>query len=82
MHRDLLIGDGGGVALYERPDGSRYALDPVGRGYEICWGEGVLGPARFDARSLADGTGRGRAPGWPWRPEADGPTASTKRGES
>ena len=55
MHHDLLIGDGGGVAVYERPDGSRYALDPDGRGYELCWGEGVLGPARFDSRVLADG---------------------------
>ena len=55
MIEDLVIGDGGGVTIYERPDGSRYALDPEGRGHELCWGEGVLGPARFDARALADG---------------------------
>jgi hypothetical protein len=55
MFRDLAIGDGGGVTVYERPDGSRYALDRRGRGYELCWGEGVAGPVRFDARPLADG---------------------------
>jgi hypothetical protein len=55
LHADLLIGDGGNVAVYERPDGSRYALDPRGRGHELCWGEGVLGPARFDSRDLSDG---------------------------
>jgi hypothetical protein len=55
MNQDLLIGDGGTVAVYERPDGSRYAIDRHGRGYELCWGEGVLGPARFDSRALADG---------------------------
>jgi hypothetical protein len=55
MHADLLIGDGGNVAVYERPDGSRYALDRDGRGHELCWGEGILGPARFDARPLSDG---------------------------
>ena len=55
MNEDLVIGDGGGVTIYERPDGSRDALDPEGRGHELCWGEGVLGPARFDSRALADG---------------------------
>jgi hypothetical protein len=55
MDEDRPIGDGGGLAVYERPDGSRYALDQQGRGHELCWGEGVLGPARFDSRALADG---------------------------
>ena len=55
MHEDLLIGDGGNLAVYERPDGSRYALDREGRGHELCWGEGVLGPARFESRALATG---------------------------
>lgn len=55
MHADLLIGDGGNVAVHERPDGSRYALDREGRGHELCWGEGVLGPARFDSRARSDG---------------------------
>jgi hypothetical protein len=55
MNEDLLIGDGGDLAVYQRPDGSRYALDQEGRGHELCWGEGALGPARFDSRALADG---------------------------
>ena len=55
MQDDLIAGDGGGVTHYIRPDGSRYALDRHGRGYEVCWGEGVAGPARFDSRDLADG---------------------------
>jgi hypothetical protein len=55
MHDDQICGDGGGVTVYERPDGSRYALDRLGRGYELCFGEGVCGPARFDARAHADG---------------------------
>lgn len=55
MHDDLICGDGGGVTVYQRPDGSRYALDRLGRGYELPFGEGVCGPARFDARPLADG---------------------------
>ena len=55
MHEDRLIGDGGNVAVYERPDGSRYALDRDGHGHELCWGEGILGPAKFDARDRATG---------------------------
>ncbi len=55
MHEDRLVGDGGGLAVYQRPDGSRYALDPGGRGHELCWGEGAIGPARFDSRALSDG---------------------------
>jgi hypothetical protein len=55
MYEDVLIGDGGNLAVYERPDGSRYALDGEGRGHELCWGEGILGPARFDSRALSDG---------------------------
>ena len=55
MDQDRLVGDGGGVAVYQRPDGSRYALDPDGRGYELCWGEGAIGPARFDSRTRSDG---------------------------
>jgi hypothetical protein len=55
MTSDRIVGDGGGVTIYQRPDGSRYALDPLGRGHELCFGEGAIGPARFDARELADG---------------------------
>ena len=56
------------VTLYERPDRSRYALDARGRGYELSFGEGAIGPARFDAPALADGrwagsrSGRAAAP--------------------
>ena len=52
---DRIVGDGGGVTVYQRPDGSRCALDVRGRGHEFCFGEGAIGPARFDARALADG---------------------------
>jgi hypothetical protein len=55
MDDDAIVGDGGEVTVYVRPDGSRYALDRLGRGYEVCFGEGVCGPARFDSRALADG---------------------------
>jgi len=55
MDRDRLVGDGGGVTIYQRPDGSRYALDHDGRGFELCFGEGAIGPARFDPRDRADG---------------------------
>jgi hypothetical protein len=55
MAADRIVGDGGGVTIYQRPDGSRYALDARGRGHELCFGEGAIGPARFDARGLADG---------------------------
>ena len=55
MHEDYLVGDGGGLAVYQRPDGSRYALDREGCGHELCWGEGAIGPARFDSRALSDG---------------------------
>ena len=43
MNEDLVIGDGGGVTIYERPDRSRYALDPEGRGHELCWARGCSG---------------------------------------
>jgi hypothetical protein len=55
MGGDQVVGDGGEITVYARPDGSRYALDRLGRGYEVCFGEGVCGPALFDSRHLADG---------------------------
>lgn len=55
MDDDRIVGDGGGVTIYMRPDGSRYALDRGGRGHELCFGEGAWGPPRFDSRVLADG---------------------------
>jgi len=30
MDEDILIGDGGNLAVYQRPDGSRYAPRPAG----------------------------------------------------
>ena len=56
MSLDTIVGDAGGATVFERPDGSRYALDRRGRGHEVCFGEGVQGPARFDPRRLADGS--------------------------
>ena len=55
MDDDRIVGDGGRITIYMRPDGSRYALDRLGRGHELCFGEGAWGPARFDSRRLADG---------------------------
>lgn len=55
MDADVVAGGDGAVTHYIRPDGSRYALDRLGRGHELCWGEGAPGPARFDSRPLADG---------------------------
>ncbi|HET6690643.1 MAG TPA: hypothetical protein VFG74_07235 [Miltoncostaeaceae bacterium] len=63
MDDDRVVGDGGGVTIYQRPDGSRYALDPQGRGHELCFGEGAIGPARFDARERADGVWPGSRSG-------------------
>jgi hypothetical protein len=55
MNGDRVIGDGGNVTVYERPDKSRYSLDKKGNGSE-CQGETpIFGRARFDARDLATG---------------------------
>ena len=55
MGADRMIGDGGNRTVYERPDGSRYALDKRGRGEESFAGDPIFGRARFDARELASG---------------------------
>jgi hypothetical protein len=55
MGSDHLLGDGGNCTVYERPDGSRYALDKHGRGEERSPGDPVFGRARFDSRDLASG---------------------------
>ena len=55
MADDVVLGDGGNVTVYERPDGSRYALDHKGRGYEWPADEPIFGRARFDARSESTG---------------------------
>jgi hypothetical protein len=55
MADDEMIGDGGNVTVYERPDRSRYALDKRGGGMEIGPDVPVFGRARFDARELSTG---------------------------
>ena len=55
MDADRMLGDGGNVTVYERPDGSRYTLDKRGHGCE-CQGDlPIFGRARFDARELSTG---------------------------
>lgn len=56
MCDDTIIGDGGNVTVYERPDGSRYSLDKRGVGTEWPADGQVFGHARFDSRELASGT--------------------------
>ena len=55
MADDAVIGDGGNLTIYERPDGSRYALDKRGCGQEWSADEPVFGRARFDSRDLSSG---------------------------
>jgi hypothetical protein len=50
MSGDRILGDGGNCTVYQRPDGSRYALDRSGRGGELPGGTRILGPAKFDPR--------------------------------
>ena len=59
MQNDRVLGDGGNLTVYERPDSSRYALDKRGGGQEYDAGEPIFGRARFDARDLASGTWAG-----------------------
>ena len=55
MNGDTIIGDGGNVTVYERPDGSQYALDRRGVGCEWDPTAMIFGRARFDARDAATG---------------------------
>ena len=55
MCEDKIIGDGGNITVYERPDGSRYSLDKRGVGTEWAADGQVFGHARFDSRELASG---------------------------
>lgn len=55
MSEDQVIGDGGNVTVYERPDRSQYALDKRGGGSEWEAGSPIFGRARFDARQLSSG---------------------------
>ncbi len=59
MADDEVIGDGGNVTVYERPDRSRYALDKRGGGREIEADAPIFGRARFDARELSTGRWEG-----------------------
>jgi hypothetical protein len=55
MSDDRIIGDGGNVTVYERPDSSQYALDKRGVGCEWDPAAMIFGRARFDARDSATG---------------------------
>jgi hypothetical protein len=55
MDTDRVIGDGGNLTVYERTDGSRYALDKKGHGREWEETARLFGRARFDSRTLATG---------------------------
>lgn len=59
MEEDKVVGDGGNVTVYERPDGSQYALDRKGAGSEWPSEDPIFGRARFDARPHATGRWEG-----------------------
>jgi len=59
MADDEVIGDGGNVTVYQRPDRSQYALDKRGAGKELQPGTPIFGRARFDARELSTGRWEG-----------------------
>jgi hypothetical protein len=59
MEDDRIVGDGGNVTVYERPDGSCYSLDKRGMGTERDPSEPVFGQARFDSRPLSNGRWEG-----------------------
>ena len=59
MVDDQVIGDGGNLTVYERPDKSRYALDRKGTGAEWSAEAMIFGRARFDARPHATGRWEG-----------------------
>jgi hypothetical protein len=74
MTDDAVVGDGGNVTIYARPDGSRYGLDKKGNGEERAVDEPVFGRARFDSRPLASGRWEGsRSTVEPKDPWQDGP---------
>ena len=59
MDSDRVLGDGGNLTIYERPDSSRYALDKRGHGHEYELGGPVFGRARFDSRKQSSGAWEG-----------------------
>ena len=78
MEEDRVIGDGGNLTIYERPDQSRYALDKRGNGQEYEAEAPIFGRARFDARDNASGTWEGSR-SVPQRAESPDPEAGTGR---
>jgi hypothetical protein len=59
MDGDQVIGDGGNLTIYERPDETRYALDKRGQGREYEASLPVFGRARFDSREQSSGAWEG-----------------------
>jgi hypothetical protein len=59
MSGDRILGDGGNCTVYERPDGSWYALDRAGRGTELPQRTRIIGAAKFDARTQSSGNWTG-----------------------
>ena len=82
MSDDAIIGDGGNMTVYERPDSSLYALDKRGGGRELEPGSPVFGRARFDARALSTGRWEGSrsTPETPEGRDAGGPQRARARG--
>lgn len=72
MEHDRVLGDAGNLTVYERPDGSRYALDKKGEGREWDPDGPVFGRARFDSRPLSSGRWSGSRSG-PLEPTEDEP---------
>ena len=72
MAEDKVVGDGGNLTIYERPDKSRYALDVKGRGEECEADQLTFGRARFDARSDASGSWPGSRSRREERPDTGG----------
>ena len=68
MDGDRLVGDGGGVTIYQRPDGSRYALDRDGRDTSCASARGRSARRASTRETVPTGCGRapGRGPRSPW----------------
>ena len=76
MDEDQIVGDGGNLTIYERPDKSRYTLDTKGRGAEGANPtRPPSGALRFDSREEASG----RWPGSRSRPEERAVTGGRAR---
>lgn len=82
MSEDAILGDGGNVTVYERPDQSQYALDKRGGGSEWTAGSPIFGRARFDARELSTGRWQGSRskPETPVDSSADSGSRARRRG--